>query len=576
MRKMVCSVIGIWIAMLLTAQADVLVNYDFENYTAGAVLGGSVGTARVNTSSELGPGFDFDDNAAAADVTTSVLGISDPADFNRTGANVRSDTVAATTPGGNFLEIYPARVTDQSYGDIVPEGTVDYLSFSIQPVEGQLLNLSSFSFKLGVARGASDAGSITFRGQGWYSLDDGATWAKVSNIKSLSNTAAESFTGFSTYTTSLTDVSELQEVSGSVKFALSLSDNSGRSPYGATSVNPAAYYMDDIKVEGTTTEDSTLPAGLLTRFNFENHSAGVLVSAPVGTPRLLSGRGDIFSYNANGAASNITVSALSEVGPSDLDDTVAAYVCEDTLAIIQPGGNFLGWSPHRLRTTADDGDIDPSITDTNDSLQFTVFPGDGKALNIDELSVDVGCVVASLNPADTNEVIFRVQGWYSLDGGTNWAKVQETQLNTTTNRQSFSGFTTYSADLSGISELQGVAGDVVFALGVNNNSSRYAHVAASTNGFHPAEFYMDNINLYGAVADLPAATPISGISIDGSNLILNWDSLVSFNYNILTNNDLVSGQWGTFDTVPGTGGDVSWTSTVDQANTLFYKLERAD
>lgn len=574
MKKVVCLMVGILAAVTFVAQADVLVNYDFENYTAGAVLGGPVGTARVNTGAELGPGFDFDDNAGASDVTVSVLGISDPDDFTRTGANVRSDTVAATTPGGNFLEIYPARLNNQSYGDIAPAGTVDFMTFSIQPAAGRLLNLSSFSFELGVARGSADTATLPFRGQGWFSLDGGTNWTKVSNIKSLSNTAAESFTGFTAYTTSLTGFSELQEVSGEVVFALSLSDDSGRSLYTSNSVSPVGYYVDDIVVEGTTTEDATLPAGLLTRFNFENHSAGALVPAPIGTPRSLSGRGDIFPYNANGAASNLIVSALAEIGPSDLDDSVAAYVCEDTLAITQPGGKFLGWSPHRLRTTEDDGDIDPGITETNDSLQFTVSPDAGKMLNISSISVDLGCVVATFDGADTNEVIFRAQGWYSLDGGTNWTKVQETQLDATTNRQTFAGFTTYSADLSGVSDLQGVTGDVIFALGVNNNSGRLAH--ADTGIYNPAEFYMDNINLYGAVVDLPAATPISGISITGGDLVLTWDSLGAVSYNVLTNGDLVGGGWGLFETVPGTGGNISWTTTVTEAGALFYKLERSE
>lgn len=570
---------GIIMAVVATlaVQADVLVNFDFENHDAGAALGGPVRTPRINTSGDFGDGFDYDDHAVALNVTVSQLSASDNSStgFNRTGANVRADTVAATVPGGNFLELSPHRLEDQSYGDeLYPAGTVDYLTFSVEVDEGYKLNLSQFSFDLGVARGAADTASVSFRGKGWFSVDGGASWTAISGTKSLSNTEAQSFTSFKTYSTSLSAFEDLQGITHEVLFALALSDNSGRTLYSSNNVSPVGYYIDNLSVEGAVSEDNTLPLGLLTRFDFENHSPGDLVPAPVGSPRVLNGRGDIFPYTPNGAVSNITVSSLSEIGPSDLDDSVAAYICEDTLAITQPGGNFLGWSPHRLRTTGDDGDIDPSITDTNDSLQFTVSPDAGKVLNIDELTFDIGCVVATSDLSDTNEVIFRAQGWYSLDDGASWTKIQETQLNITTNRQVFEGFTTYSADLSDITELQGVAGNVVFAIGVNNNSGRLAH--NNTGIYNPAEFYMDNINLYGSVNDLPAATPVNGIRIEGSDVILTWDTLASFDYNVWTNLNLVNGEWGVTDTVSGNGGEISWTSLVSEAEALFYKVERSE
>lgn len=234
------------------AHGGILANYDFENHTSGAALGGSVGTARVNTGTELGAGFDFNHNGTAVNYSVSALSASDltATGFNRTGANVRSDTIAATTPGGNFLEISPHRLDDQSYGDIAPGGTVDYLYFAIQAADGYSLNLDSFSFDLGVGRGAADTGSVAFRGQGWFSTDGGSNWTKMRNVYSVNNTTAQSFTGFTTVTAALDGFAALQNQMGEIQIALSLSDNSGRSVYGETAVNPAGHYLDDIQLAG--------------------------------------------------------------------------------------------------------------------------------------------------------------------------------------------------------------------------------------------------------------------------------------------------------------------------------------
>lgn len=244
---------GVLVTVASAGFGDVLANFDFENHSSGAALGGAVGTARVNTSTQLGEGFDFNHNGSVGDYTVSELGASDTTSsgFNRTGANVRSDTIAATAPGGNFLEISPHRLENQSYGDIAPGGTVDYLLFSVQAANGYKLNLDAFSFDLGVGRGNDDTGSVAFRGQGWFSIDGGDNWTKMRNVVSVNNTSAEFFTGFTTVNADLSGFSALQQQTGEVQIALALSDNGDRNIYSSANLNPAGHYLDNIKLEGS-------------------------------------------------------------------------------------------------------------------------------------------------------------------------------------------------------------------------------------------------------------------------------------------------------------------------------------
>lgn len=248
--KIIC-IAGLVAAVSLNGfGSSILANFDFENHAPGTALGGSVGTPRVNTGSELGAGFDFNHNGTLENYTVSALSVSDTIDLNRTGANVRSDTIASTVPGGSFLEISPHRLENQKYGDIAPEGAVDYLHFSVQAANGNRLNLQSFSFALGVGRGSDDTAGIAFRGQGWFSTDGGSSWTKMRPIVSVNNTEAESFTGFSTFSADLGDFPALQNQSGEIRIALSLSDNSTRNIYSSVNLNPAGLYLDDIQLVG--------------------------------------------------------------------------------------------------------------------------------------------------------------------------------------------------------------------------------------------------------------------------------------------------------------------------------------
>lgn len=232
-------------------QAVVLSNFNFENNTAGDLLGGPVGTAR--TTGGVGDGFPFTSSVSGGTYTVSNLTHSGPGDMNAVGANVRSDTLALSTSGGfagNFLEISPHRLTNTSTGDKNPKTFGgDYFTFSIQAEEGNSLSLNSFSYDKGTGDGASDGGTISFQSQAWYSLDGGLTWVKMQEDQNLSHTANKNFNSASSFV-DLTGIAALQEVTGEISIALSLGDNSGRSAYSESSTSPAAFYLDNIQLAG--------------------------------------------------------------------------------------------------------------------------------------------------------------------------------------------------------------------------------------------------------------------------------------------------------------------------------------
>ncbi|MBC2602162.1 hypothetical protein [Puniceicoccus vermicola] len=246
-------------------QAIVLSNFDFENATSGASLGGAVGTAR--STGGVGDGFDFTSSVSGGTYTVSTLSHSGPGDMNAVGANVRSDTLALSTSGGfsgNFLEISPHRLTNTGAGDKNPGSFGgDYFRFSVQADAGSSLSLNSFSYDKGTGDGATDGGTISFQSQAWYSLDGGSTWVKMQEDQNLSHTAEGKFSSSSSFI-DLTEVAALQEVTGEIQIALSLGDNSGRSAYSSSSTNPAAFYLDNIQLAG---DISAIPepgqAGLL-------------------------------------------------------------------------------------------------------------------------------------------------------------------------------------------------------------------------------------------------------------------------------------------------------------------------
>ncbi|GHC03683.1 PEP-CTERM sorting domain-containing protein [Cerasicoccus arenae] len=244
---------GSAIAFLFSAaisQAAVLADYNFENATAGASLGGPVGTAR--TTDGVGAGFPFSNNTVVSDYTVSTLTHTGPGDMNAIGANVRSDTLALSTSGGfsgNFMEISPHRLTNTAAGDKDPATYGgDYFTFIIQAEAGYALSLNSFSYDKGAADGAGGSGTISFQSQAWYSLDSGITWTKLQEDQNLAHITNDSFSSTNSFI-DLTGISELQNI-GDVTIALALGDNSGRSAYSASSTNPAAFYLDNIQLAG--------------------------------------------------------------------------------------------------------------------------------------------------------------------------------------------------------------------------------------------------------------------------------------------------------------------------------------
>lgn len=246
-------------ALILTSlctQAAVLADFNFENHTSGAALGGPVGTAR-SSSSGLGDAFDFNNNTTTSNYSVSVLTENGPGDLNAVGANVRSDTVAnqSFSEGltGNFLEIAPHRLTNTNSGDKNPSiYGGDYLSFTVQANAGYSLNLNSFSYDKGVADGADPGSTVSFQTQAWYSLDGGTSWTKIQEDQNFSHSPGGNISSSSSFT-NLSDVTELQNVVGSITIALSLGDNSGRNPYLTGSAHPAAYYLDNIQLAGDLT-----------------------------------------------------------------------------------------------------------------------------------------------------------------------------------------------------------------------------------------------------------------------------------------------------------------------------------
>jgi hypothetical protein len=555
--------------------------YDFENHTAGALLGGAVGTAR--DSSEVGDGPDFNVRTNVAHCTVSTLSSATSNALDAVGCNVRADTIVGDQGYTQMLELNPTDVGTAS-GDLIPNdpagGGENALIFTITPDEGYDMRLTGLSWDMGIGRGALDAGTVNFYAQGWYSLDGGSSWTKMGEPELVGNTIAASFAGMTTVSAPLS----LAYVSEPVMIALAVGDNSGRSIYTSTSVSPVGFYLDNIQVIGTVSEAFVPPVltnGMLATFNFENHLAGLTNSGPVLTPRPLSNRGDSFPYLSNGSASNAAVSALAEYGPADLAGTAGAYVCSDTLAIEQPGGNFLAISPSKLTPPASwefgapVPDIDPSDIALTNSFRFSVQPDSGKALNISGFSFDMAHYMATNGVADTNAVILRGQGWYLIPdaGVTNWTKMGDTLQIVVSNAQTWVGFVTESNSLSGVSVLQNQLNEVLIALSIQDNSGRSS---SGLNSFSPAEHYIDNINLYGTVTDYVAGTnaiAITGTDIADAKFVLIWDSELSTGYNIYTNSDLVSGGWGLHGTIPGIGGSMSWTSSTPVLDQLFYKIE---
>lgn len=241
---------------LLTAQAYaiIVVEFDFENHTAGDALGGPVGTARSTSTSTHGDAFDYTASAIAANVTVSTLQEGGPTNFNSTAANVRSDTVGGAIAGdfsGNFLELNPFRVPNGAFSDVLDpnNSTTDYLFFSVQADSGYKLSLNSFSYDRGIGEGASDSSMITFRAKPWYSLDGGNSWTNIAGLTSISTNGggdlSANFVAESKFF-NLTGVGALQDVTGEVVIALSMNDNTGRSLYSSTSQQPYGFYLDNI------------------------------------------------------------------------------------------------------------------------------------------------------------------------------------------------------------------------------------------------------------------------------------------------------------------------------------------
>jgi hypothetical protein len=564
-------IIELLIATVLSCSGwgDTLANFDFENHTAGGTIS-AVGDKRLNDATK-GDGYPFDNNVAAAHCSISTLTPSDTSVLDRTGANVRSDTLAAIVPGGNFLEISPSRLLDQSYVDIMPSASVHHYLFSIQPDEGYLMNLESFSFDCGVARGSSDTGNIQFSGQGWYSLDGGAIWTKMRDIRGVSDSIATNFSGFLTVSAALDGISDLQGQTGEVLIALSLRDNSGRNPYAnVKTTDPAAVYLDNVTLDGVLFEDVTLPEGTLVVFDFENSTAGDLLAGAVGTPRSTSGVGDGFDFSNNGVASNLTASALSIVDASGDNhfDAIGANVRSDTLAATAPGGQFIEMSPWRLDSSAE---LLEEISPTGmvDHVLFDIQADAESVLNLDSFEFEMGIARGA---SDTNAIFLRAQGWYSLDAGSSWTSVAAMTVTSNITAQSFTGFIPVSLDLSSIADLQNQPNPIRVAIALNDNSGRNPYLSEESTD--PAAFYLNDVVLNGTVTEAAPEVYVSDVSIEGSSIILTWDAASSLTYVVKTNGNLVSGSWGPLQGGLSTASNsVSFTTTVLSAEMLFYKVE---
>ena len=241
------------------ASASLLVNFDFENHTAGPTIG-SVGTPR--STSDGGDQFPFTSNASPTGVTVSTLGVGSGGGGNTSGIGsiVRSDTIAATSPGGNFLELHPFRIDDQGFlADLTPGGIndPDFWSFTITPQAGFMLSLDEFSIDVGAARGSTDTGTMAYRTHPFFRVN-GGSWTSVNGDPTSSDStgafnAPQAFSGFSTKTDNLGTQAALQNLTSSdvVEIAIAMSDNTGRSLFSASSVNPAGFYVDNILVNGT-------------------------------------------------------------------------------------------------------------------------------------------------------------------------------------------------------------------------------------------------------------------------------------------------------------------------------------
>jgi hypothetical protein len=176
---------------------------------------------------------------------------------------------------------------------------------------------------------------------------------------------------------------------------------------------------------------------------------------------------------------------------------VGANVRSDTLALTTSGdfsGNFLEISPHRL-TNGSAGDKNPASFG-GDYLSFTIQASAGYLINLNSFSYDKG---VGDGATDGGTVSFQTQAWYSLDGGSNWTKIQEDQNLSHVTGGNFSSASSFS-NLTGIAELQDVTGGITIALSLGDNSGRSAYSASSTN---PAAHYLDNIQLAGDISVIP-------------------------------------------------------------------------
>jgi len=230
----------------------IIAAYDFENHTAGALLPGPVGTARVDDGTKGdGPAFNY--SQIMSNCTVSTLDTVASNALNRTGCNVREDTIVGSVPGGQFLELSAASV-GTAIDEMIPNdpsgGTENALFFSVTPDAGYQMDLTGLVWDMGLGRGSLDTGTVTFNVQGWYSLDAGASWVQMHDKVSVNNTEAQSFSGFTMQTISLA----VSGQTNTVLIALAVGDNSGRSAYVANSVSPAAHYLDNITLYGTVEE----------------------------------------------------------------------------------------------------------------------------------------------------------------------------------------------------------------------------------------------------------------------------------------------------------------------------------
>jgi hypothetical protein len=338
---------------------------------------------------------------------------------------------------------------------------------------------------------------------------------------------------------------------------------------GNTTTSRHALGVDNMSIK-LEAEVATAPEGQLVVFDFENATPGDLLQGGVlGTNRNVStGFGSGFDYTHNGPLpSNLTASVLGIVdagGGTDYN-VLGANVREDVITGDVPGGNYIEFSPHRMQNQAFGAELYP--TGTVDYLNFSVEASSGKVVSVESIIYDL-----AIGNASTNDwpVELSAQGWFSTDSGASWTRMGDPTSITNAAPTNFTGFTSFTTDVSVVSGLQNVSGELLIAVSIGDNSSRNLY---QISGASPAGFYLDNLTLRGEVTEPPAVVVITDFAVEGGNVLVTWDSVASYDYNVSTNLDLSGGTWGVADTGPGTGGSVTWTSAVPAVDENFYKVD---